>query len=180
LGSKRGGLDKAVFRIEQALKKSRSQGTAADDPEVIRLHTLLHEAHEVIAGQASQDTLQDLSTQDPESRATRKPEYHPDQARQPLPPIVAPAPDDNYAVDDAENPLQLLARASDISTPPFQQIHSSNNFVPSASTQLQESRWKEDLQAFFGPFRPSLDVGEDIDPIDLGLVTFEEVDVLFN
>lgn len=180
MGSKRGGLDKAVFRIEQAIKKSRSQGSAADDPEVIRLHALLNEAQEVIAGQTAKDALPDLAMQDPRSRTTRQPEYRPDHTRRPLPPIVAAAPDDNYAVDDAENPLQLLARASDISTPPFQQSHSSNNFLPSASTQLQETRWKKDLQAFFGPFRPSLDIGEDIDPIDLGLVTSEEADVLFN
>jgi hypothetical protein len=37
----------------------------------------------------------------------------------------------------------------------------------------------QDLQTFFGPFRPSLDVGEDIDPIDLGLVTEDESEALF-
>jgi hypothetical protein len=36
-----------------------------------------------------------------------------------------------------------------------------------------------ELQAFFGPFRPSLDVGTDIDPIDLGLATEEEANTLF-
>ena len=177
--SKRGGLDKAVFRIEQAIKKSRSQGSAADDPEVIRLQTLLSEAQQVIAVQASQDALPELSMQNPGSHATTQPVYRPDQVRQQFPPTVTPASDDNYAVDDAENPLQLLARASDISTPPFQPSHSSN-FMPSASMQIQDPHWKDDLQAFFGPFRPSLDVGQDIDPIDLGLVTFEEADVLFN
>jgi hypothetical protein len=182
LGSKRGGLDKAVFRIEQAIKKSRTQGSQAeDDPEVIRLQSLLHEAHEALAGQTAKDAMPSLSMQDPGSRPNGQSSYRADQVRPPLPPAVNPASDDNYAVDDAENPLQLLARASDISTPPFQQPHASN-FMPSASTPLlpPDPHWKDDLQAFFGTFRPSLDVGEDIDPIDLGLVTFEEADVLFS
>jgi hypothetical protein len=172
-----------VFRIEQAIKKSRSQGNqAADDQEVIRLQTLLSEAHEVLAGQTAKDALPSpLSMQDPESRSNRQPAYRLDQVRHPLPPIGNPSPDDNYAVDDAENPLQLLARASDISTPPFQQSHSSN-FMPSAIAQLPppDPHWRDDLQAFFGPFRPSLDIGKHVDPIDLGLVTFEEADALFN
>lgn len=171
-----------MFRIEQAIKKSRSQGNqAADDPEVIRLQNLLHEAHEALADHAAKDALPSMSMRESGPRVNGQSSYHPDQARQPLPPVGNPAPDDNYAVDDAENPLQLLARASDISNSPFQQNHSSN-FIPSASAQLQpqEPRWKDDLQTFFGPFRPGLDVGEDIDPIDLGLVTFEEVDTLFN
>lgn len=120
--------------------------------------------------------------QDAGTRVTRHPVYRPEAVRQPLPPIVAPATtDDNYSVADAENPLQLLARASDISTPPFQQqSHAASNFVQPAPAQLADARWKDDLQAFFGPFRPSLDVGEDMDPIDLGLVTAEEADALFN
>ena len=36
-----------------------------------------------------------------------------------------------------------------------------------------------ELQAFFGPFRPSLDVGPDIDPIDMGLATEVEANTLF-
>jgi hypothetical protein len=36
-----------------------------------------------------------------------------------------------------------------------------------------------ELQAFFGPFRPSLDVGSDIDPIDMGLATEVEANTLF-
>lgn len=180
--SKRGGLDKAVYRIEQAIKKSKSHGNAPDDTEVNRLQALLNEAHGVISSQATEGALPELSMQDHGSRVTRHPGYRPESVRQTLPPMVAPATaDDNYAVADAENPLQLLARASDISTPPFQQqSHSANSFMSSASTQLPDARWKEDLQAFFGPFRPSLDVGEDMDPIDLGLVTMEEADALFS
>lgn len=38
----------------------------------------------------------------------------------------------------------------------------------------------EDLQAFFGPFSPHLDVCEDIDPIDMGYITPGETIALFN
>jgi hypothetical protein len=38
----------------------------------------------------------------------------------------------------------------------------------------------QDLRVFFGPFSPHLDIGDDIDPIGMGLVTFNETDVLFN
>ena len=36
------------------------------------------------------------------------------------------------------------------------------------------------LRDFFGPFRPSLDNGVDVDPIEMGLVTPEETTALFN
>ena len=175
-----------MFRIEQAIKKSRSRGNqAADDPEAIRLQSLLSEAHEVLAGKTAKDTLPlPLQMQNSGSRSNRPPTYRPNQVRQPLPPVGNPASEDNYAVDDAENPLQLLARASDISTPPFQpfQPSHSSSFMQSISTPPPppDPHWKDDLQTFFGPFRPSMDVGEDVDPINLGLATFEEADALFS
>jgi hypothetical protein len=89
---------------------------------------------------------------------------------------------DNFAVDDAENPLQLLARASDLSGPSGQTPYA--NSILSSVTLMPRAEFgrdhDHDLQTFFGPFRPSLDVGEEIDPIDMGLVTVEETDALFN
>jgi hypothetical protein len=82
--------------------------------------------------------------------------------------------DDHFAVDDAENPLQLLARASDLSVPSG--APAAPTFVPRNS---RGNARDQDLQAFFGPFRPSLDVGEEIDPIEMGIVTEEESVALF-
>lgn len=85
--------------------------------------------------------------------------------------------DDNLAVDDVENPLQLLARASDLSS--LEPLWSS--YTPSAVTlpSLQGNDQGQDVHTFFGPFRAKLDIGEHLDPVDLGLVTIEECDMLF-
>lgn len=168
-----------MFRIEQAIKKARRQnGQPGGNQEVLRLQSLLSEAQGVLS---SQPALPSLSMQDPRSHEHEQPSYRTDQVTQSAPAVGNPASDDNYAVDDAENPLQLLARASDITTSPFSAPQTSS-YIPSITAQIpsQDPHWKHDLQAFFGPFRPSLDIGEDIDPIALGLVSFEEADVLFN
>lgn len=168
-----------MFRIEQAIKKARAEsGQPGGNQEVFRLQSLLSEAQGVLAGQPA---LPSLSLQDPRSHEHGQSSYRAGQIPQSAPAVGNPPSDDNYAVDDAENPLQLLARASDISTPPFP-VSQTSTYIPSMTAQLpsQDPHWKDDLQAFFGPFRPSLDIGEDIDPIALGLVSFEEADVLFN
>lgn len=82
------------------------------------------------------------------------------------------------AVDDAENPLQLLARAS--------------YFTPSAEERGKRSpqKTRQDAAAasdaehaklndFFSITRSDLDVGDDIDPISLGLVEEDEAEMLF-
>ena len=81
-------------------------------------------------------------------------------------------------MDDAENPLQLLARASDLSAPPNQASYTINR---SSFSNTRNSNVGPDLElrAFFGPFRPSLDVGPDIDPIEMGLVTEDEANTFF-
>lgn len=180
--SKHNGLEKAVFRIEQAIKRSKTQsGQSEDDRHVVRLQSLLDEAREALASQPAKNSLSPPSIQDPVYRPNAQLPSHNNQIRQSLAPNGNLVSDDNYAVDDAENPLQLLARASDLSTPPFQTPHAPNSMsyaTPQATSR--NVRRKDDLEGFFGPFRPSLDIGEDFDPIDLGLVTVEEVDVLFN
>jgi len=87
------------------------------------------------------------------------------------------SPDDQFAVDDAENPLQLLARASDLSAPSNQTPYTLPTPLSGPRNPLTGRDQK--LRDFFGPFRPSLDVEPDIDPMDMGLVTEEEAAVLF-
>ena len=38
----------------------------------------------------------------------------------------------------------------------------------------------DEIQAFFAPAQVHLDVGPDVDPVSLGLVSEEEADKLFN
>ncbi len=87
-------------------------------------------------------------------------------------------PGESLAVDDAENPLQLLARAS--------------YFTPSAEERGKRSpqKTRQDAAAasdaehaklndFFSITRSDLDVGDEIDPISLGLVEEDEAEMLF-
>lgn len=92
--------------------------------------------------------------------------------------------DDGYALEDAENPLQLLARASDLPMSPRNIPAMPDHLTPIAAPNQAEQRGdqsvNQDLRTFFGPLRPNLDTGEDIDPVDMGYVTPSETDVLFN
>lgn len=173
--SKRDGLDKAVHRIEQAIKKSRSQSSHSDDDfNTFRLQNLLTEAKALVPKYQG-DTLAVV----PEHPIVphSQPSQH-DNSMMALPPIDPNLLEENFAVDDAENPLQLLARASDLSDP-TQQSHASN--IGSGAPHLLGPNMgaNQGLHSFFGPFRPTIDNHEDLDPIIMGLVTFEESEMLF-
>ena len=76
---------------------------------------------------------------------------------------------DADGLDDAENPLQLLARASDLHVPSIKpREHRSDSSDP------QHVKW------YFAPVRAKLDIGEDVDPVDLGLASLEEAEMLFS
>lgn len=88
--------------------------------------------------------------------------------------------EENLAIDDAENPLQLLARASYFQPVSDQRRRdspqSSRHRGDSAARQLASSK----IQEFFSQTRAHLDIGEHVDPIDLGLVTLSEAASLYN
>jgi hypothetical protein len=44
----------------------------------------------------------------------------------------------------------------------------------------QESELELSAKSFFVPARAHLDVGSELDPVDLGLVTFDEAESLFS
>lgn len=168
--SKRDGLDKAVHRIEEALKKSRTQ--SEDDQKTFHLRSLLNEAQTILPRQSVAE--ENIASQ--YGSSTRQAPIR--QASQPVPRSDPQIQDENYSVDDAENPLQLLARASDLSVP-TQPTYMPNSLISAAFTARRDSGGDQDLQSFFGPFRPSLDIAEESDPIHIGLVTPEETDTLF-
>ena len=86
--------------------------------------------------------------------------------------------DDQLALDDAENPLQLLARASDLRLGLPQ---SPNQPLTPFSANLGSERSdKPDVTGFFLPMKTHPDIGPHLDPIDLGLVTSEEAELLMN
>jgi hypothetical protein len=174
--SKRDGLEKAVYRIEQAIKKSKTQHSQSEDDEnILHLRNLVTEAQQLLP---QQNSNLDPSLRDNPSPHLQTPNH---QSHLQVPKLLPEAgriehhlPEDNFAFDDAENPLQLLARASDLSAPKNQ-----GSFGPGLAPWLSNLGKDEDLRKFFGPFRPSLDVGPDIDPIDMGLITAEEATNLF-
>ncbi|OAA55469.1 Zn(2)-C6 fungal-type DNA-binding domain protein [Cordyceps fumosorosea ARSEF 2679] len=90
-------------------------------------------------------------------------------------------PGESLAVDDAENPLQLLARASYF-TPSADERgkrapQKSRQDAAAASDNSASEHAK--LNDFFSITRSDLDVGDDIDPISLGLVEEDEAEMLF-
>lgn len=169
--SKRTGLEKALHQIEQAIKRPRTEDVAASDASqkvISNLQDLLKKA---------QGPGQQVSHSETDNLSENL-----DQA-QSLPSPHVENQEDNLALDDAENPLQLLARASDLQFSPTGARGAQNSpltlalqtAIPQSSHEGQDPGAK----SFFAPVRASRDVGSDIDPIDLGLVTVEETESLF-
>lgn len=184
--SKRTGLDKAVHRIEQALKSKRGNDQVQDEETARHLQRLLNDAQNLSPKSMSS---RDNESSDPRAELTPKPRTsdsiqnsNPLQQQQssgdPVP--VSRSAEDSLALEDAENPLQLLARASDFPLTTMRQLpipvqHQSNH-----KSLLSDGDRSQELRSFFGPLKPNLDISSDIDPIDMGLITLEETDVLFN
>lgn len=114
-------------------------------------------------------------------------------------------PEERLAVDDAENPLQLLARASNLHLSP-ESSHGqspgtavslpvtgvsggggvaaaagvSGGGVGAAAAGEEMDPEMRQVEAFFGTTHFNVDRGEDYDPVELGLVTEEEAEMLFD
>lgn len=90
--------------------------------------------------------------------------------------------EESLALDDAENPLQLLARASDLQLSPTGMRHVPKSSLSAPASAIFQSNITAEPSAksFFVPARANLDVGPDVDPVDLGLVTFDESESLFS
>jgi hypothetical protein len=91
--------------------------------------------------------------------------------------------EESLALDDAENPLQLLARASDLQLSPTDMRRAPKSPLPLSEgpSFLQSTPIGEpSAKSFFVPAKANLDVGPEVDPIELGLVTFDESESLFS
>ncbi|XHG06346.1 hypothetical protein AWENTII_009551 [Aspergillus wentii] len=169
--NKRKGLDKAIHQIEQAIKRPKTDAPGSDAAcKVISdLQDLLNKAQ----GQMSQSETDDISEDLDESHSRSPPRDFNSE--------------ENLALDDAENPLQLLARASDLQLSPNGGNGAQRSPLPllqPSATLLaapQSNRQSSDpgAKAFFVPIKASLDIGKGIDPIELGLVTLDEAGSLF-
>ncbi|KAF1996398.1 hypothetical protein P154DRAFT_579994 [Amniculicola lignicola CBS 123094] len=157
--NKRTGLDKAIHQIEEAIKKSKSDALSTEGT-LEQLQHLLEEAR------TKKDGAMEVSPSTGDQFAA-------DRDERPV------SGEDQLALDDAENPLQLLARASDLRITSPQVIDPTIS-TPSSRNYLGESNDGSDIHRFFLPMKASLDVGPDLDPIDLGLLTKEEAEMLMS
>ncbi|KAI1529783.1 Zn II 2Cys6 transcription factor [Pyrenophora tritici-repentis] len=138
--NKRSGLEKAIYQVEEAIKKRKSDAFTSQST-LQQLQQLLNEAQRDEGSSREADT------------------------------------DDQLAVEDVENPLQLLARASDL------RIATPQSYDPSISSPDGKFNGSEqsaylDVHHFFLPTKAHLDQGPGLDPIDVGLVTKDEAEML--
>ncbi|KAL0255147.1 hypothetical protein SLS55_009677 [Diplodia seriata] len=165
--NKRTGLAKAIFQVEQAVSQLQS---GRSDPKTneaaLHLEHLLNAVRHLPQADRNDASLDDYAQS---AGLPNEPSegYSPSNTSSPESPAPAAAVAD-YPLNDAENPLQLLAHASDLSrlrlnAGPYQEVDQSS----------------ETVLAFFSPLRPKLDASPSMDPIELGLVTQTEADELF-
>ncbi|KAK0721345.1 hypothetical protein B0T21DRAFT_294925 [Apiosordaria backusii] len=197
--NKRTGLEKALHQVEQAVRRS---GTSIQGIEATKVVSEL----KVLLGTSSDGSLppgdsiqvggrhpnprRDSRHSDillPDASSDAGDSTGSDQDGMSVPPQESTPSqghvvEESLAVDDAENPLQLLARASDLHVSPKS---GNDNIAAEAASHLRARQNKQpdkisEVEKFFKLSQFSLDVGGDLDPIDLGLITVEEADTLFN
>ncbi|EKV08488.1 hypothetical protein PDIG_58310 [Penicillium digitatum PHI26] len=91
--------------------------------------------------------------------------------------------EESLALDDAENPLQLLARASNLQLSPTGMRRAPKSLRPLSdgpSFLQSPPRGEPSAKSFFVPARANLDIGPEVDPVELGLVTLDESESLFS
>ncbi|KAI0127196.1 hypothetical protein BJ170DRAFT_624540 [Xylariales sp. AK1849] len=190
--NKHSGLEKAVLQIEHALKRSNSNGDQIHSPEQANeLRYLLQRSRELL-GAAKDSGSDDYSSLKTEEHDQRSSPYRTSASlgtppSQPGTHVDVPVQrsEGELKVDDAENPLQLLARTSELLSaiqPRVADGGASSHFA-SKSTHRglpMPNENDNDLQRFFGRYRPRLDVGNELDPIELGLISLAEAEALFS
>lgn len=196
------GIDKALFQVEQAVKRSGSESGRPEDVKVVtRLRELLDElnASEQLTGLTGYSRGSgDSSTQaghyyasgaaDAQSENMSQSDggmedNEDDASNIDSTPGLTQANEETLAIDDAENPLQLLARASYFQPPEEPKKPSPRPPVPTDRGAVRggsKSSSSRELHDFFAPAHVNLDVGDDIDPISLGLVSMEEAEAAFS
>ncbi|PSR75510.1 hypothetical protein BD289DRAFT_487086 [Coniella lustricola] len=193
--NKRKGLEKALYQVEEALKRAGPdvQGTDANKA-ISELKSMLAAGHETrlngsVDGSNKRPRLmtnassEQLDSSSDEEESPRTQTENPPR-RQSLVSQRHVKPEERLAVDDAENPLQLLARASNLHLSPessHDQSPATATTHPVASSVVDEADpHMRRVEAFFGTTHFNVEHGEDYDPIDLGLVTEEEAELLFD
>lgn len=180
--NKRSGLDKAIHQVEEAVKRARKSDGQLPNQHAQALKKLLEDSKAADEHSANQHQ-KNLSVADgyENSAASGTPVLHSEGVNV----LRSPSPHNNcdnhpntddVTVNNANNPLQLLAIASAIPDQSSTDSPVANNKVTPDNRSAVED---DETYNFFSPITSKLDVGPDLDPIDLGLVTGEEAKVLF-
>lgn len=181
--NKRSGLEKALYQVEEAVKKARTTGSLTDG-HTQTLRRLLD--YDQIVGGAQEPAGREAVEHDrfasqevlaaPEDVAyTSTSDVR--QSHHSLRPgnddtSVTQHPSSALIDNNASNPLQLLAMASSIPdavSTSIQQVEIISHSHPR----------KDVTPTFFSPTKSRLDISDDYDPIELGLVTASEAEMLF-
>ncbi|KAI1813210.1 hypothetical protein GGS20DRAFT_599411 [Poronia punctata] len=190
--NKHSGLEKAVLQIEQALKRTHPGADQIQNSEQsTELRYLLERSRDLLSAERSQRLSSAVANRRRPHGTIPSPQQSstshgtsPSQTDSRGTGTGSQAVDDHLNLDDAENPLQLLARTSEL----LSSIGVSSNAsalgpLPSKSLPARETMGGQDqdgnLATFFGPFQPRLDVGPELDPIEIGLLTLGEAEALF-
>ena len=186
--SKRSGLDKAVYQIEQAIQRSKTKGDAS---AISGLEVLLERTQQMLPGHAVEQPVSDLvpSVQIQEHQQSSTPASSVEGPTQSNRSISKSVSDNqlertmdmnNLSVNDAENPLQLLAQTSELLLTPRQLTPTPQTGDSASSTYGSSSNAGQSYtQTFFSRLRSRLDTEPELDPIEMGLITLPEAEVLF-
>ncbi|KAK1760119.1 protein priB [Echria macrotheca] len=194
--NKRTGLEKALHQVEQAVRRSGSTVPGIEAAKVVsELKALLGPSANGVTGghdpsgrsnHAKQNSSMDILLPDADSDAGDSSGSEHDAMS--IPQDSTPSQSHNghnaeesLAVDDAENPLQLLARASDLHVSPKPNDVSIREVTPHARARHHHKQIDKisEVEKFFKLSQFSLDVGPDLDPVELGLMSMEEAESLF-
>ncbi|EMD66224.1 hypothetical protein COCSADRAFT_197722 [Bipolaris sorokiniana ND90Pr] len=159
--NKRSGLEKAIYQVEEAIKKRKSD-VAVNQSTLQHLQQLLNEAQ----------------GDDGPSQDAKSPPVLAESSYVPAKEVACTSSDDQLAVEDVENPLQLLARASDLRIATTPQSYNTSVASPEGRFTGSEQSSFLDVHHFFLPMKAHLDQGSGLDPIDVGLVTKDEAEML--
>lgn len=177
-----------MHQIEQALKRSNPAQTQSPD-QANELRYLLNRSRELLG--AENNSLQSEYAATQADEQDQRPSPHRTSTSLGTPPSQSGPRDegarkktdnDQLNLDDAENPLQLLARTSELLSSISAQASGVASGPYAKSTYrglVTPNEHDDDLENFFGRFRPRLDVGDELDPIELGLISLVEAEALF-
>ena len=190
--NKRSGLEKAIYQVEEAVKKARTSGPGMQDKHAQALKRLVDDGTDTMSPPLALHRPQ--SSVEEFVMSADAVAFHPllersRSTRTQSPSIFRrqsfaehPGNSGEVTVNNADNPLQLLAIASAIPEqlgPATTPSTNSNGKVCQDYGTIALTD-EDETQEFFTPISSRLDVHFDCDPIELGLVTVEESCTLFS